>query len=277
MHPLRTCSRLCGTKRQLTLLPSSWYPQAAVEKGELDEAQGLLLDLKVKLLGFKSLPPWFEASSSAGKELLVARDIMEEAVALAVKARDADAFERNFLQLRAYYTDTEGSLGPSDQEHPILGLNLLRLLVQNRLAEFHTELEMLSPTARADKHVAYVLGLEQSMMEGAYGKLLLASQSSPAQIYKGFIEQLIDTVRDDITDCCEHAYESLAVEEAQKMWMVNSREEVLACAAERGWEVRDGRVLFKAPAAPLPLVEDLDSFNTIKNTLIYAKELERIV
>ena len=91
------------------------------------------------------------------------------------------------------------------------------------------------------------------------------------------IEQLIDTVRDDITDCCEHAYESLAVEEAQKMWMVNSREDVLACAADRGWEVRDARVLFKAPAAPLPLVEDLDSFNTIKNTLIYAKELERIV
>ena len=248
-----------------------------MEKGELEAAEGLLLDLKVKLLGFRSLPPWFEASPTAGKELLVAREALEEAVALAVKARDADAFERNFLQLRAYYTDTAGALEPSEQENPILGLNLLRLLVQNRLSEFHTELEMLSPAARGDKHVAYVLGLEQSMMEGAYGKLLQASKSSPAQIYHGFVEQLIDTVRDDITDCCEHAYESLSVAEAVKMWMAGTEQAVLACAEERGWAVRDGRVYFQAPAAPLPLVEDLDSFNTIKNTLIYAKELERIV
>ncbi|GMQ05894.1 hypothetical protein CsSME_00050721 [Camellia sinensis var. sinensis] len=39
-----------------------------------------------------------------------------------------------------------GRLPPSPQEYPILGLNLLRLLVQNRIAEFHTELELLSAT-----------------------------------------------------------------------------------------------------------------------------------
>jgi hypothetical protein len=31
-----------------------------------------------------------------------------------------------------------GLVPPSEQEYPILGLNLLRLLVQNRIAEFHT-------------------------------------------------------------------------------------------------------------------------------------------
>jgi hypothetical protein len=31
----------------------------------------------------------------------------------------------------------------------MLGLNLLRLLVQNRIAEFHTELELISPEVRA--------------------------------------------------------------------------------------------------------------------------------
>jgi hypothetical protein len=33
--------------------------------------------------------------------------------------------------------------------HALQGLNLLRLLVQNRIAEFHTELELISPEARA--------------------------------------------------------------------------------------------------------------------------------
>lgn len=33
----------------------------------------------------------------------------------------------------------------SQAEHLVVGLNLLRLLVQNRIAEFHTDLEVLDP------------------------------------------------------------------------------------------------------------------------------------
>ena len=36
-----------------------------------------------------------------------------------------------------------GLLSPSKQQNLITGLNLLRLLVQNRIAEFHTELELI--------------------------------------------------------------------------------------------------------------------------------------
>jgi len=36
-----------------------------------------------------------------------------------------------------------GKLPDSPQETTMLGLNLLRLLVQNRVAEFHTELELI--------------------------------------------------------------------------------------------------------------------------------------
>ncbi len=37
---------------------------------------------------------------------------------------------------------------PSPREPELLGLNLLRLLVANRIAEFHTELELISPEVR---------------------------------------------------------------------------------------------------------------------------------
>ncbi|CAH9141363.1 unnamed protein product [Cuscuta epithymum] len=47
-----------------------------------------------------------------------------------------------------------------------LCLNLLRLLVQNRIAEFHTELELLSPNALEDPCIKHAVELEQSM-EGA--------------------------------------------------------------------------------------------------------------
>ena len=39
---------------------------------------------------------------------------------------------------------------PSQQEDILTGLNLLRLLVQNRIAEFHTELELIPPQVDAN-------------------------------------------------------------------------------------------------------------------------------
>lgn len=62
---------------------------------------------------------------------------------LSIRQADEAAFERNFQQLRVYYSDARPLLPPSTQEAQLLSLNLLRLLVQNRIAEFHTELELL--------------------------------------------------------------------------------------------------------------------------------------
>jgi hypothetical protein len=39
-------------------------------------------------------------------------------------------------------------LPPSPQEYPMTGLNLMRLLVENRIAEFHTELELIPDEVR---------------------------------------------------------------------------------------------------------------------------------
>jgi 26S proteasome regulatory subunit N12 len=112
-----------------------------------------------------------------------AGDVLEFAVLSSVKHKDDAGFERNFNQLRTYYTDTRRAsrcglhcseksddagvgtsswrlhrnpsamtpglvccrslLPPSEAELLVTGLNLLRLLVQNRIAEFHTELELL--------------------------------------------------------------------------------------------------------------------------------------
>lgn len=35
----------------------------------------------------------------------------------------------------------------------LVGLNMMRLLVQNRIAEFHTELELIPPEARISAHL----------------------------------------------------------------------------------------------------------------------------
>ena len=52
-------------------------------------------------------------------------------------------FERNVTQLQQLYAVAE-----SAQKYEILGLNLLRLLAVDKMAEFHTELELIPQAKR---------------------------------------------------------------------------------------------------------------------------------
>ncbi|GAY39332.1 hypothetical protein CUMW_043560 [Citrus unshiu] len=170
--------------------------KAAMTRKDYNTCTQLLSQLKVLLTGFRSLPPLFEDTPNAICELTLARDIYEHAVLLSVKVEDQDAFERDFFQLKPYYTDAGKRLPPSPNEYMILGLNLLRLLVQNRIAEFHTELELLSSTALENPCIKHAVELEQSFMEGAYNRVLSAKQNVPNETYGYFMDLLAKTVRD---------------------------------------------------------------------------------
>ena len=101
--------------------------------------------LKIGLLGFTSLPPAAPSAPTQPQqqELVVAREVLEYGALLSIKAMDIPSFERYVAQLKVYYTDCAAHLPESERQYPILGLNLLRLLAQNRIAEFHTELEQV--------------------------------------------------------------------------------------------------------------------------------------
>jgi hypothetical protein len=56
--------------------------------------------------------------------------------------------------------------------YPLLGLNLLRLLAQNRISEFHTQLELIEPEQiQSNIYIKHPVQLEQSIMEGRYNKV----------------------------------------------------------------------------------------------------------
>jgi CSN8/PSMD8/EIF3K family len=116
-------------------------------------------------------------------------------------AQDDALFARNFAQLKAYYTDLKPLLPASEQEHPLLGLNLLRLLAQNRIAEFHIELELLDSAALASPHVEFPRRLEQQLMEGLYDRLYGAMEAAPSARMQCFVSQLQETVRAELAAC----------------------------------------------------------------------------
>ncbi|KAF3561938.1 hypothetical protein DY000_02012414, partial [Brassica cretica] len=187
---------------------------------------------QVLLTKFTSLPPLFENTPNAAQELAIARDIYEHAVVLSVKTEDQDAFERDFFQLKPYYVDARNHLPPSPQENLILGLNLLRLLVQNRIAEFHTELELLSSATLENPCIKHAVELEQSFMEGAYNRVLSARQTAPDATYVYFMDLLAKTIRDEIAGCSEKAYDYVSISDARQMLLFSSDQELLTYVNE---------------------------------------------
>jgi len=203
---------------------------------------------------------------------------LEHAVLLAIKQRDKDAFARHISQVKTYYFDTGNlfkDLPASSRQYPILGLNLLRLLALNRIAEFHTELELIPLDQHDNVYIKHPIQLEQYIMEGAYNKVYKAAKAVPAETYSYFIEYLIETrLKDEIADCSEKSYTTLPLGEACKV-LNFPQERFRAYSEERGWNIEGDTVHFKKDnmeaTTPIP------SINVINQTLAYAKELERIV
>eukprot|EP00246_Nothoceros_aenigmaticus_P002166 TRINITY_DN12977_c0_g1_i1.p1 TRINITY_DN12977_c0_g1~~TRINITY_DN12977_c0_g1_i1.p1 ORF type:complete len:274 (-),score=68.33 TRINITY_DN12977_c0_g1_i1:117-938(-) len=252
--------------------------KALLGKGDYVQAEAVLLELKVNLTEFLALPPLYRQTPTAVQELILARDIFEHAVLLSVRTEDQDSFERHFLQLKSFYTDTRDIIPPSPQEYPMIGLNLLRLLVQNRIGEFHTELELLAPEAYENACIKHAVELEQSFMEGAYFRVLDARKSVPNETYVYFMDLLAKTVRDEIAGCSEKAYDFLTVQDAKKLLMFSTDAELLDYVREEhpNWDLRGGAVYFQKIKETAPYKE-IPSLQLINQTLGYARELERIV
>lgn len=207
---------------------------------------------------------------------LHAGEVLELAVLASVRQGDDAGFERNFAQLRPFYTDARAALPPSPQEPALAALRLLALLAHNRIAEFHTAVELAPEVVLSSPEAAQVLQLEGWLMEGAYNKVLAARASPASPYFAPLLDRLAGTVRDEVAGCAEAAYASLPEGEAARMLTLAPGAELGAYAAARGWAVAAGRVVFKpegggAAAPAVPALEIID------HCLTYAKELERII
>jgi hypothetical protein len=155
----------------------------------------------------------------------------------------------------------------------VLGLYLLHLLVEARLAELHCEVETLSAEDRAAPTIAFPLKLENYLMEGGYNKasgrhqqhagglwrcdgtaacpallvrvphlphtppetvqILAARASVPSEYYAPFMDSLTHTVRDDIAECASASYVTMSLPAAQKMFKFDSASELADYVAKK--------------------------------------------
>jgi len=210
-------------------------------RDSLPQAKATLTQLKIELAKSNFLLP----EQTDNPRFIVTRDILEHAVLLSLKERDSEGFERHMAQLKNYYNDPR-KVEESPIKWKILGINLLRLLAYNRVAEFHTELELIPIASHSNVYIKHSIALEQFLMEGSYSKIFDARNNVPAPEYVYFMDILMSTVRSEIASCAEKAYSHLSVQEAQKLFRLNSKEETVALANQRQWKVVGDRFEFAA-------------------------------
>ncbi|KAG5676339.1 hypothetical protein PVAND_006182 [Polypedilum vanderplanki] len=243
---------------------------------DLKKCGNLLEQLKISLIKISYIPT--SDSQASQQELVIARDVLEIGAEYSVAIKDIQSFERYISQLKCYYYDYKNLIPESQNKYKLLGLNLLFLLSQNRVAEFHTELELLpSEIIPSNKFVQYPLSLEQCLMEGRYNKLFKAKGDAPAECYNFFVDILLDTVRNEIGACLERAYEKISIPEAGKRLNLSSKDEVVKFAQKRNWKLGADNFYHFIDENMPKTKEPIPSVELAEMAITYARELEMIV
>ncbi|EIN10578.1 hypothetical protein PUNSTDRAFT_132665 [Punctularia strigosozonata HHB-11173 SS5] len=209
-------------------------------------------------------------------DLVVARTILEIGAFWSIRSHDVPSFDRYFSQLQTFYNDYATVLPPSPREHPIRGLQLTRLLTQNRIAAFHAALESLPASLHENPYIRHAVDLERWMMEGSYAKVWNAREEAPAEEYAFFVDSLMGTIRNEIASCEEAAYDSLPLKDAATLLFFPTQSELQNFARERGWQINlvDETITFARKGEEKV---ELPKEKLIAQSLAYARELEQIV
>lgn len=231
-----------------------------VKSNNVDQAKDVLTKLKIAMLQDPNADP--SKSCSA----------LELGVLLSVAEGDLEAFGRNMAQLQPYYMS---NIQSSRRSH-ITGLNLMHLLVENSQSEFHSQLELLSEAEASDPLISFPISLDRKLQVGIYDEVLTGKIPDPS--YQVFMDQLLETVRDNIADCIEVSYKTLDLGDAARMMKFSNASEleeyITACRDD--WIVEGGILTFE-PLSTTATAADIPSMEYITQSLTYASEMERIV
>ena len=242
----------------------------------LPQLDKLLDELKVSLLEVSFLPTDSPGIDSQPQALLLAREMLEIGVMASVEKRDISGFEHYMAQLKHYYLDYKSLLEPSAYANQLMGLNLLCLLAKNKLAEFHTEIELLPPEQLlTDVYLRHPIHLEQFLMEGSYNKVFLSRDNVPAPYYKLFVDILLETVREEIVSCIVRSYSSLSFPEASKMLYFSNQEDMREFGVKQGWKLEGNYFSFVSEEEKQR--QSVPSMEILSKCFEYARDLEAIV
>ncbi|EFO86194.1 hypothetical protein GCK72_005293 [Caenorhabditis remanei] len=238
----------------------------AKEPKDLVAVEKALNDLTTALNGCND----FNEQQSA----LASKDLYEISVLLAILKHDFDTFDDYINQAHTYYTMVPEN---SENKHLMTGLHLMFLLASNRLSDFHMVLEQVPQKEQtSNAYITTPVRIEQSLMEGAYNKVVLTEKNIPSPFYSVFIHIMLDTIRREIASSIEKSFKVLTAKDATVMLLFDNDQQMLQYAEERKWHLDGERFVFEVEVAQEKPV-NLDTVRIATQTIFYAKQLEQIV
>jgi 26S proteasome regulatory subunit N12 len=254
------------------------YHQVNDEKSK-DET---IKQLKLMMLTFKTLPPSKEKINL--DEYLISRDILELEMDKYLNRNDGKNFELSYLKIKQFYFDFGSYFSRSEKMLYYVGLYLLHLLANNRTTEFCTELELLNVEDLSNNYIKISRDLETCIMEGNYKHIFsIKSQFQKLPHYNYYLEKFDDAIKFQIARSAEKSYESLSINDAITLLMLNDVQELYNFikyeaetieSKEIDWELSDERIRFK-PKNKEKM--SIPSNRIINETVAMGIEIEKII
>jgi len=273
-------------------LVQEWNKGLDRNYGKVDKLLNNAKILMTKMKTYLPLPLPSLSQQESEQDLDLSRQLLELGARASVakmaaqKSDDSDDFDRYIAQLKHYYFDLRMAK-ESPYMYEMLGMNLLKLLSQNRIMEFHLELELFvhSNTDKAlnDPYIKKAVEMEQYLTEGRYNKILALLTANEDDLnvaglkssgFKYFIERVIENSRSVIADVMEKAYDRVTKKFALKA-LYTKDDLLVKFAKERNWNIsRDNYVYFSKTALDN---ETLPSYQLVQDGLQYARDLDTII
>lgn len=113
----------------------------------------------------------------------------------ALNTRNLAEYEISMNRLRASYDDCGRYSQISSNKNLLMSVYLLFLLSNNRIKDFHTVLESVEYKDLNDKHIKFVLTIEQALTLGNYKDVIGGKSASTNEYLAFFLERILETIR----------------------------------------------------------------------------------
>ena len=260
----------------------SQYKKDKLSSSNISEKLSQLKQLKIEVLQLQSLPP--SKNPPNEEEFLVAREITELEMEMALFNKNEKNFEIAYLKAKPFYFDYSKKIIKSRSEkfYYYLGLYLLYLLSNNKTIEFSTEIELINKNDLNNEFIKVSRELEQCIVEGNY-KQLANLKNANDDNFKYFLNKFDDAIRFEIARSAEISYDSLKINDAINLLMLNNRNELNNFVNEQNnrknereidWKFTDERIEF------IPLNKEkttIPSERIIADALLLGIETEKII
>lgn len=261
-------------------------------KEDYESCYKLLTPIKIQLIEHNLLVPSVQSNINPN-DLIITRSILEIGALVSINLLKMQEFSNYITQLKPFYElkTLNNDQFQSKEKNKLLSLYLLLLLTRDDLAMFHIELENFKnfnlniDDLENDEFLSIPIKFEKWIIDGDFNKIfetLSSKHKFPCKEFNLFESELLNSIRVNIATDLEKVYKSLPIENLKLILFLKEINETYEFIENFNWNLINGVVDFSKKDSRINeetiIIDEISDKKTIiKNSLIYATEMESII